>query len=187
MSRKMLMPFALLAMGQVVFAAVPPSADSTLQRIAKSLSFLSAPADAMLDQAQESAMADSERILVTALRVTGARSYSEAELIAIAGFKPQSELTIPELRAMAATISGHYQSNGFLRARAYLPAQDIRDGLVTIAIADDVEIQAPVRPRTPVLPPAQFLVFVPTPIVTPVAPPPELHVPPVRPSRQGSN
>ena len=235
----MLIPFALLVLSQAAFAAVPPSADSALQRFAPSPSHLSAPANAqaLLDLAQESAMADSARILVTALRVTGARSYSEAKLIAIAGFKPQSELTIPELRAMAATISGHYQGNGFLLARAYLPAQDIRDGLVTIAVADDVsdplidnggaasgsepvalalpigvapsaaraeeftgehgagidrskptvtvsrstdsitppvppEIQAPVRPRTPVLPPARFLVFVPPAIVTPVAPPP---------------
>jgi hemolysin activation/secretion protein len=70
------------------------------------------------------------------LRVTGARAYSEAELLAVSGFKPGSELTITDLRGMAARIADYYHQHGYFVAQAYLPAQDIKDGVVTIAVID---------------------------------------------------
>lgn len=37
---------------------------------------------------------------------------------------------------MAAKIADHYRRNGFFVAQAYLPAQDIKDGAVTIAVLE---------------------------------------------------
>jgi hemolysin activation/secretion protein len=85
------------------------------------------PADAASDQT---------RVLVRSLRITGQTLYPEAELIAIAGFSPGRELTLAELRAMAARIADHFRRNGYFVAQAYLPAQDIKDGVVTIAVLE---------------------------------------------------
>ena len=138
MSRKLLIPFALLAMSQSIFAAMPPSAGSQLQQLPPNPGLQRAPARIEVAPAAspQSPMADSARILVKSLRVTGARAYSQADLLAITGFKPQSELTLSELRAMAARIADYYHDNGYFVAQAYLPAQDIRDGVVTIAVID---------------------------------------------------
>ena len=37
---------------------------------------------------------------------------------------------------MAAKIADHYHTNGYFVAQAYLPAQDIKDGAVTIAVIE---------------------------------------------------
>jgi hemolysin activation/secretion protein len=57
-------------------------------------------------------------------------------LLALTGFKPGSELTISDLRAMASRIADFYHRKGYFLAQAYLPAQDIKDGIVTIAVMD---------------------------------------------------
>ncbi|HEY8035370.1 MAG TPA: POTRA domain-containing protein [Methylobacter sp.] len=76
------------------------------------------------------------KVVVNSLRITGNSAYSEAELAGIAGLKPGSELTLTELRSLATKISDYYHNNGYFIAKAYLPAQDIKDGLVTIAVSE---------------------------------------------------
>jgi hemolysin activation/secretion protein len=70
------------------------------------------------------------------LRLQGATLYPEAELLALTQFTPGSELSLADLQAMAARITEHYRRNGYFVAQAYLPAQDIRDGQVTIAVSE---------------------------------------------------
>ena len=138
MSKNHLIPFALLALSQGIFAAMPPSAGSQMQQLPPTPT-LQKPAPEVVvtpEASQGSPQADSQRILVTQLRVIGARAYSEAQLLAVSGFKPNSELTITDLRAMAARIADHYHQNGYFVAQAYLPAQDIKDGAVTITVID---------------------------------------------------
>ncbi len=77
-----------------------------------------------------------QRIVVNALHVTGQTRFSEAELIAAADFKPGSELDLAGLRALASKITEFYNRNGYIVAQAYLPAQDIKGGLVTIAVIE---------------------------------------------------
>lgn len=80
--------------------------------------------------------ADQTRILVRTLRVSGAQVFAEADLLALTGFVPGTELNLADLQAMAARITAHYRSHGYFVAQAYLPAQDIRDQAVTIAVAE---------------------------------------------------
>ena len=75
-------------------------------------------------------------IQVTALRITGATLFSEPVLIAAGGFTPGSSLTLRDLRGIAGRISAYYNSRGYFLAQAYLPQQDIRDGVVTIAVIE---------------------------------------------------
>ena len=76
------------------------------------------------------------KFLVTSLHVTGQTRFSEVELIAATGFKPGSELSLADLRALASKITDLYNRNGFFVAQAYLPPQDIKDGTVTIAVIE---------------------------------------------------
>ena len=73
---------------------------------------------------------------VTSLRLTGQTLFSEAELIAASGFVPNSDLDLGQLRAIAAKITAYYNERGYFLAQAYLPAQDITDGGVAIAVIE---------------------------------------------------
>ena len=131
-------PLALLALSQSVLAAEPISAGSQLQQIPPSPipqkevpKFSLVPSD--VPAVSES---DHVKIFVQSLRVTGSHAYSEADLVKLTGFKLGSELSLSELRVMAARITDYYHKNGYFVAQAYLPAQDIKDGVVTIAVIE---------------------------------------------------
>jgi hemolysin activation/secretion protein len=128
----------LLAVGQGALAQQPVGAGGQIQQIPPAPT-LRNPAP-VLPAPREQPRLDSQpagaKIQVKVLRVTGQTVYSEGELVAATGFKPGSELTLPELRAMAALISSYYNARGYVVAQAYLPAQDIVDGVVTIAVVE---------------------------------------------------
>lgn len=134
-----LLPFALLALSQAIFAQQAPTAGSQLQQIPPPPVPQKAPPEIRIEQgtAPPGAPGGSEvKILVKSLQVTGAQVYSETELIAITGFTPGSELSLADLRAMALRITEHYRKAGYFAAQAYLPAQDIKDNVVTIAVLE---------------------------------------------------
>jgi hemolysin activation/secretion protein len=134
-----LFPIALLALSQSVFAIGPPSAGSQMQEIPPSpLPPQKAVPEIRVEPEKLPANPASDRvkIVVKALRVTGQTLYTEADLIAITGFSPGSELTLTELRGMASKIADYYHRNGYFVAQAYLPVQDIKDGVVTIAVIE---------------------------------------------------
>lgn len=129
---------ALLALSSSPFAQQRPDAGSQMQQIP------SAPLPQKFEPNVEveprgipaTTQADTVKMLVKSLKVTGAQVYSETELLALTGFTPGSQLTLTELRAMATKIGDHYRNNGYFVAQAYLPAQDIKDGVVTIAVIE---------------------------------------------------
>lgn len=75
------------------------------------------------------------RVMVSSLRVTGATRFSEADLVQASGFQP-GERDLASLRAIAARITEFYNRQGYFVAQAYLPAQDIQGGVVTIAVIE---------------------------------------------------
>ena len=76
------------------------------------------------------------KVLVSALHVTGETLFPEAALVAATGFRPGVELSLSELRTMAAKITSFYNRRGYFVAQAYLPAQDVKDGAVTITVIE---------------------------------------------------
>jgi hemolysin activation/secretion protein len=82
------------------------------------------------------AQVDRLKIVVKSLRIEGAQVFALAELIGVCGFVPGTAYTLTEVRAMAARIERHYQTNGYPVAQAYLPAQDILDGAITLTVAE---------------------------------------------------
>ena len=138
MLQKQLFSVALLALSQSLLAQQPPGAGSQLQQIPPPPVPQKSAPNIRLEpsSAPASAASDSVKILVNSLQVSGARAYSEAELRALTGFKSGSELTLGDLRGMALKIAQRYRSAGYFVAQAYLPAQEIKDGVVTIAVVE---------------------------------------------------
>lgn len=80
--------------------------------------------------------ANEQKFPVKQLRITGTHVYPEAALLALSGFGGPSGLSLSELRAMAQNIAAYYRQHGYFLAQAYLPAQDVKDGTVTIAVLE---------------------------------------------------
>ena len=138
MSSRKLLPFALLAISAGVFAQQAPSAGSQMQQIPPAPLPQKLPPKIEIQPAGApvAAAAESIKIVVNSLNVTGAQVYSASDLIALSGFRPGSEMTLSDLRGMANKIAAYYHQNGYFVAQAYLPAQDINGGAVTIAVIE---------------------------------------------------
>ena len=70
------------------------------------------------------------------LNVTGASAYTEAELVKVAGFEPGQSLSLRVLGEMADKITQHYRQRGYGVAQAYLPAQEVQNGAVTLVVLE---------------------------------------------------
>lgn len=76
------------------------------------------------------------RVRVKKFRVTGNTVIATERLEALIRPQEGKALTLEELRAAAARISDYYADRGYLLARAYLPPQDVREGIVEIAVLE---------------------------------------------------
>jgi hemolysin activation/secretion protein len=73
---------------------------------------------------------------VDRIQLTGVSKFAEAELLQVAGFEPARVLNLTDLKAMSERITLHYRQNGYLVARAYVPAQEIRDAVATLSVLE---------------------------------------------------
>jgi hemolysin activation/secretion protein len=137
MMKLSLLTIAFLAVGQNVLAQ-PVGAGGQLQQIPPTPAQPKSIPDLRIERSQPPADATSAgvRIAVRTLHVTGETRFTEAELIAVADFQPGRELDLASLRAMAARITDFYNRHGYFVAQAYLPAQNVQDGAVTIAVVE---------------------------------------------------
>ncbi|MES1973748.1 MAG: ShlB/FhaC/HecB family hemolysin secretion/activation protein [Pseudomonadota bacterium] len=129
---------ALLAAGQTAQAQQIPTAGGQLQQIPPAPVAPKEEPGLAVEAPRAAPEADQAgpRIHVAALHITGQTLYDEPTLLAASGFTPGSELNLFELRAVAARIAAFYKARGYFLAQAYLPAQDVQGGLVTIAVLE---------------------------------------------------
>lgn len=129
----------VLTLSQGVYAAsLLPSAGSQIQQIPVAPTLEKVPPHMSVEHSQAPAVpaSDSARLKVSALHLTGHRLYSETQLLSLTGFVPGQELSLGQLQTMAAKIADFYHQKGYFVAQAYLPAQEIKNGAVTIAIIE---------------------------------------------------
>lgn len=128
----------MLALSQALLAQQLPGAGSQIQQLPPVPVPQKAAPEIRIQEGTAPGKAEpgTAKILVRSLQVTGSRVFSEAELVGLTGFAPNTELTLAELQAMAARITDHYRKNGYFVARAYLPAQSVKDNTVTIAVSE---------------------------------------------------
>jgi hemolysin activation/secretion protein len=129
---------ALLAMCQAAYAQQVPDAGTQLQQIPRTPAPPRSAPDLQLAPRATPAESDpaGAKIVVAALHVTGATLFSEQDLVAVTGFVPGAEMNLGELRSLAAKISDYYNKRGYFLAQAYLPAQDVQGGMITIAVVE---------------------------------------------------
>ncbi|PZO10720.1 MAG: peptide transporter [Burkholderiales bacterium] len=130
--------FSLFASAPAVWAQQPPSAGSQLQQIPPAPGLPPKAPDILIEQDKQAPLPLSNQtgVRVDTLRITGAKAFTEATLLEASGFKPQGVMTLTDLRGLADRVSAYYQARGYFVAQAYLPAQDIKDGLVTLAVLE---------------------------------------------------
>jgi hemolysin activation/secretion protein len=80
--------------------------------------------------------APSVRFVLKAVRISGATVFPEAELQALVREYVGREVGIAELGDTIGRITGFYSDRGYPLATAYLPAQDIKDGVVEILVLE---------------------------------------------------
>ena len=129
---------AIVALCQVAFGAEPPRGGDLIRQIPPAPAREKSAPKVWVEPEAPPALPDTDHLkfAVTTLRVSGQTLYREKTLLAVTGFRPGGELTLSELRGMAARIADYYHRHGFFLAQAYLPQQVIRDGVVTIAVIE---------------------------------------------------
>ncbi|HEY0130826.1 MAG TPA: ShlB/FhaC/HecB family hemolysin secretion/activation protein [Allosphingosinicella sp.] len=130
---------ALLAVGQTAPAQQPsPGAGGQLQQIPPAPLPEKAAPDMRVENMQSAPApaAEGATLRVDKLLVTGNTLFGEAELVAAAAVVPGNDLSLAQLRDAAARIAAFYNERGYFLAQAYLPAQDIKDGAVTVAVVE---------------------------------------------------
>lgn len=138
MLKKQWTPWLLIWATQVSWAQTLPSAGSQLQQLPMVPTQPGNLAPTVLPAGvTPPAMPASSAVFeVKHLQIKGATLYSEAVLLSVAGFEPGRAVGLQGLQIMAQRITRHYQQGGYPVARAYLPAQEIRDGVVTLAVLE---------------------------------------------------
>ncbi|MBP2639641.1 MAG: hxuB 1 [Firmicutes bacterium] len=121
-----------------VMAAVVPDAGQTDKSIQERQ--LVAPAQSTIDlaihqQQTEPKQADQGlKIRVDHIRFTGQTIFSEETLLAQIQDGLEKELSLNDLELLAWQITRYLRSQGYLVATAYIPAQDVQDNTVNIAV-----------------------------------------------------
>lgn len=138
MIKMSLLTVAFLATAPAALAQLPAGAGAQVRQIPPAPSAPRTIPEIRIEgrEAPGAATPAGEKILVNALNITGQTRYSQADLVAAAGFQPGSQLDLADLRVMASRISAFYNQRGYFVAQAYVPAQDIKDGVVTIAVVE---------------------------------------------------
>jgi hemolysin activation/secretion protein len=129
---------SLLAAAPAVWAQQQPSAGSELLQIPQAPSLPPRAPEIRIEQGKQAPLplSDQTGVRVNTLRITGAKAFPEATLLEASGFKPQGVMTLADMRGLAERVSDYYHAQGYFLAQAYLPAQDIKDGLVTLAVLE---------------------------------------------------
>jgi hemolysin activation/secretion protein len=106
------------------------------------------PAEPLIEQPTRPALKapDSARFLVKGFRITRSTAFSEAELLALLKDLVGKELSLDDLQRAADVITRHYRDRGYFVARAYVPAQEIRDGIVEITVLEGRLDRVSVKP-----------------------------------------
>ena len=127
-----------MTISQAALAQQPPNAGSQLQQIPTPPTVQTSKPDLQVraEPPQTAGEAGGAKVVVKGLQFAGATAIEESELVRVSGFVAQSQYSVAELRAMAARVTAHYRSLGYFVAQAYLPAQDITDGVVRFTVLE---------------------------------------------------
>jgi hemolysin activation/secretion protein len=119
---------------------IVPNAGSTLRDTLQNLPPTISPrsnSDIHVEEPNATSASDSSlHFAVKAFQIDGNTAFATARLAPLLTPTIGAERTLGDLDKAAARITDFYRAHGYLVARAYVPAQDIHDGTVDIAIVE---------------------------------------------------
>lgn len=136
--------FAMLVFifaGSASFAQVAaPTPGSILKDLERHLPTqpLTAPDGARIDMPEAPALnvaSSNIRVTVRSYRFTGNTAYDQNTLQPLVTDRT-GDLSLAELNAVADKVTAYYRAHGYPLAQAYLPQQEIQDGMITIAVLE---------------------------------------------------
>ncbi len=130
----------LVALQSGAWAQTPPAPDAgqvlrDLQQARPAPPPQSAPLQ-RIDETADLSQQGEAKVMVKSVAITGNKEIPTEQLQPLVASLVGSERSLTQLNAAARRITAYYRSQGFAVARAYLPAQDITDGGVTISIIE---------------------------------------------------
>ena len=76
------------------------------------------------------------KVYIKAFKIEGATIFDQANLNTVISSYQEKELTLSEINQAADAITAAYRQRGYLIANAFIPAQDIKDGVVIIKVVE---------------------------------------------------
>jgi hemolysin activation/secretion protein len=106
------------------------------------------PAEPLIEQPARPTLKapESARFFVKGFRITRNTAFSEGDLLPLLKDFVGKQLSLDDLQRAADLITRHYRDRGYFVARAYLPAQEIRDGIVEITVLEGRLDRVSVKP-----------------------------------------
>lgn len=123
-------------------APVAPDAGQTLHELQQQPA-LNAPRSAPQLRIEENAQDNNKtggdidaRFMVKSIRISGNNEISADELQLLVADLEGGQCSLTELNAAAARITAYYRQRGYAVARAHVPAQEVKDGVVSISVIE---------------------------------------------------
>ncbi|OTG69211.1 hypothetical protein B9T25_01035 [Acinetobacter sp. ANC 4470] len=120
-----------------VFAATLPNAGQLLQQ--QSIQPYQPQAEISIEQPEQmqTIQADNkQQVRIEKIRIAGNQSIATADLQALVHDAEGNMQTLADLQQLTKRITAYYQYKGYPYSRAYLPAQNLNEGVLTIAIIE---------------------------------------------------
>jgi hemolysin activation/secretion protein len=142
-SRKTFAPsFTVLALyamsGSLLAQGVAPDSGQLLRDLQQTApqALPRGPVLQRIEEAPDTSQAGGQKVQVKTIVITGNSEVPTAELMPLVAGLEGQEQTLGQLRAAARRITRYYRDKGFAVARAFLPAQDVTEGRVTITVVE---------------------------------------------------
>ncbi len=126
----------LSALSFSVLAQVPPNSGRVEEQLRVPLAPPTIkPSEIRIEPPTADKKADSPPFHVAGFRVTGATVFTELQLLEVLG-PAGRELTLAQVQERVDRLTNFYKHSGYVVARALVPAQDVRDGIVEIQVLE---------------------------------------------------
>ena len=131
----------LVLFAQMALAGALPDAGDTLRNVERKAPTTPPKPAAIQIEREERPIAPppegaTVKFPVKAVRITGNTVFQKGELDALVKGYAKSDQTLAGLEVAAASITHYYRARGYLVAKAYLPAQEVKGGVVEIAVLE---------------------------------------------------
>ncbi len=131
----------LVLLSRFATAAPMPDAGSTLRDIEKKINaetpiFIPNSPPENLQATPPKNYNNELRFLVTAFQIEGNTRFADAELLALLKPMTGSEHSLSEIEDAIMNISRYYWKNNYPLAYAYIPPQDIKNGVIKVAVVE---------------------------------------------------